>query len=69
MKTAYDTTSNTLSLKTVFLDFKEITKAGLAISVLFSSIAGYFLGFLAMISFSMVCLIMLAIGVMYGRCF
>ncbi|NRS87285.1 protoheme IX farnesyltransferase [Flavobacterium sp. 7E] len=38
------TTQNTFSLKTVFLDFKEITKAGLAISVLFSSIAGYFLG-------------------------
>jgi protoheme IX farnesyltransferase len=27
------------------LDFKEITKAGLAISVLFSSIAGYFFRF------------------------
>ncbi|UPZ17389.1 heme o synthase [Flavobacterium humidisoli] len=35
---------NTLSLKSIFLDFKEITKAGLAISVLFSSIAGYLLG-------------------------
>jgi protoheme IX farnesyltransferase len=60
MKTAYYVKYT--FLKTVFLDFKEITKAGLAISVLFSSIAGYFLG-LAMISFSMVCLIMLAIGV------
>ena len=37
-------TQNTLSLKSIFLDFKEITKAGLAISVLFSSIAGYLLG-------------------------
>jgi protoheme IX farnesyltransferase len=42
MKTALNSTSNTFSLKRVFLDFKEITKAGLAISVLFSSIAGYF---------------------------
>jgi hypothetical protein len=39
MKTALNSTSNTFSLKE-FLDFKEITKAGLAISVLFSSIAG-----------------------------
>lgn len=37
-------TKNTISLKSIFLDFKEITKAGLAISVLFSSIAGYLLG-------------------------
>ncbi|HEX8016350.1 MAG TPA: heme o synthase [Flavobacterium sp.] len=37
-------TKNTISLKSLFLDFKEITKAGLAISVLFSSIAGYLLG-------------------------
>jgi protoheme IX farnesyltransferase len=62
MKTAYDTTSNTLSLKTVFLDFKEITKAGLAISVLFSSIAGYFLGFSDRYPFQWSVLIMLAIG-------
>jgi protoheme IX farnesyltransferase len=37
-------TKHTISLKSIFLDFKEITKAGLAISVLFSSIAGYLLG-------------------------
>lgn len=37
-------TKNKFSLKSIFLDFKEITKAGLAISVLFSSIAGYLLG-------------------------
>ncbi|MGO4772115.1 heme o synthase [Flavobacterium sp. W22_SRS_FK3] len=37
-------TKYTFSLKSIFLDFKEITKAGLAISVLFSSIAGYLLG-------------------------
>ena len=28
----------------IFADFKEITKARLAVSVVFSSIAGYFLG-------------------------
>lgn len=62
MKTALNTTSNIFSLKTVFLDFKEITKAGLAISVLFSSIAGYFLGFNDEHPFQWSVLIMLAIG-------
>jgi protoheme IX farnesyltransferase len=38
-------TLHTISFRAIFLDFKEITKAGLAISVLFSSIAGYLLGF------------------------
>lgn len=43
MKTAVgQAKSNTFSL--VFSDFKEITKARLAISVVFSSVAGYFLG-------------------------
>ena len=42
--TVLNATKNTFSLKSIFLDFKEITKAGLAISVLFSSIAGYLLG-------------------------
>jgi protoheme IX farnesyltransferase len=41
MKTALNSSSNTFS-QLFFLDFKEITKAGLALSVLFSSIAGYF---------------------------
>jgi len=54
--------SNTVSLRTVFLDFKEITKAGLAISVLFSAIAGYFLGFDSEHPFQWSVLIMLAIG-------
>jgi protoheme IX farnesyltransferase len=62
MKTALNSTSNTFSLKRVFLDFKEITKAGLAISVLFSSIAGYFLGFNSEHPFQCSVLIMLAIG-------
>ncbi|WP_273565781.1 heme o synthase [Maribacter halichondriae] len=43
MKTAVGAAkSNSMSL--VLADFKEITKARLAISVVFSSIAGYFLG-------------------------
>jgi protoheme IX farnesyltransferase len=62
MKTALNSTSNTFSLKRVFLDFKEITKAGLAISVLFSSIAGYFLGFNSEHPFQWSVLIMLAVG-------
>jgi protoheme IX farnesyltransferase len=55
-------TSTTLSVKTIFQDFKEITKAGLAISVLFSSIAGYLLGFDGEFPFSWSTLIMLSIG-------
>ncbi|SNR17526.1 Protoheme IX farnesyltransferase [Tenacibaculum jejuense] len=31
-------------LKTVFLDFKQLTKVGLSVSVVFTSIAGYLLG-------------------------
>ncbi|HLF53318.1 heme o synthase [Flavobacterium sp.] len=55
-------TTNSFSLKTVFTDFKEITKAGLAISVLFSSIAGYLLGFNDEHPFEWSVLIILAIG-------
>ncbi len=43
MKTAVGT-AKTNSFAAVFSDFKEITKARLAVSVVFSSIAGYFLG-------------------------
>lgn len=57
-----NSTTNTLSLKAIFRDFKEITKAGLAISVLFSSIAGYLLGFDESHPFSWTTLIMLIIG-------
>ncbi|MBZ4036823.1 heme o synthase [Flavobacterium sp. 17A] len=53
---------NTLSLKSIFLDFKEITKAGLAISVLFSSIAGYLLGVDSEHPFSWGVLAVLAVG-------
>ncbi|WP_176699285.1 heme o synthase [Flavobacterium crassostreae] len=57
-----NTTQNTFSFKSVFLDFKEITKAGLAISVLFSSIAGYFLGVNDENPFQWSVLILLTIG-------
>ncbi|MEO8253181.1 MAG: heme o synthase [Flavobacterium sp.] len=57
-----NTTTNTFSLKAVFTDFKEITKAGLAISVLFSSIAGYLLGFNPGQPFQWSVLLMLCIG-------
>lgn len=57
-----NTTTNTFSLKTVFTDFKEITKAGLAVSVLFSSIAGYLLGFNDENPFQWSVLVMLIIG-------
>jgi protoheme IX farnesyltransferase len=62
MKAGLNSASNTFYLKRVFLDFKEITKAGLAISVLFSSVAGYFLGFSKDNPFQWSVLIMLAVG-------
>ena len=55
-------TTSTFSLKAIFTDFKEITKAGLAISVLFSSIAGYLLGFNDSCPFQWSVLLMLCIG-------
>ncbi|MEI7508354.1 MAG: heme o synthase [Flavobacterium sp.] len=52
-----------LSLTNIYQDFKQITKAGLAISVVFSSIAGYLLGFDSdKYPFSWSILLMLAIG-------
>lgn len=59
---ALNATQNTLSLKSIFTDFKEITKAGLAVSVVFSSLAGYLLGVLDFNSSSWIVLIMLAVG-------
>nr|WP_315250013.1 heme o synthase [uncultured Flavobacterium sp.] len=56
------TTSNPISFKSVYIDFKAITKAGLAISVVFSSIAGYVLGFSDTHSFSWLVLLKLAVG-------
>lgn len=61
-KTALNATAKTFSFKSIFTDFKEITKAGLAISVLFSSIAGYLLGFDSEHPFQWSVLLMLAVG-------
>jgi len=60
--TALNTTTNSISLKSIYFDFKAITKAGLAISVVFSSIAGYVLGFDSTHTFSFLVLLKLAIG-------
>ncbi|WP_394801557.1 UbiA family prenyltransferase, partial [Tenacibaculum piscium] len=38
------TDHTTASLKSVFNDFKQLTKVGLSISVVFTSITGYLLG-------------------------
>ena len=56
------TSNNSLSLKSIYKDFKEITKAGLAVSVVFSSVAGYLLGFDLDHPFSWVTLMYLAVG-------
>lgn len=55
-------TSNTISIKSIFIDFKAITKAGLAISVVFSSIAGFLLGVADFQSMHWITLLKLAVG-------
>lgn len=62
MNPALETSSKSLSFRRAFVDFKEITKAGLAVSVLFSSIAGYLLGFDENHPFSWGVLLMLMVG-------
>jgi len=56
------TNIKSFSTPSAFKDFKEITKAGLAISVVFSSIAGYLLGFDKNYPFDWGTFLMLAIG-------
>lgn len=58
MKPLETTTNNTSFL----IDFKEITKAGLAISVVFSSLVGYLLGYSDEHPFNLFTLFLLAIG-------
>lgn len=62
MTTALNAIVKPFSLKTIAFDFKEITKAGLAISVVFSSLAGYLLGVESFQSISWLTLLMLAVG-------
>ena len=57
-----NTTAPTFSFRQIAIDFKEITKAGLAVSVVFSSIAGYLLGVLNFQDLKLTTLAMLAIG-------
>jgi len=44
MKTALNTVKKTYAFASIIEDFKQLTKVGLAISVVFSSLAGYLLG-------------------------
>ena len=54
--------TSTITLKSVYLDFREITKARLAISVVFSSIAGFMLGINDFQAVNWLVLLKLAIG-------
>jgi protoheme IX farnesyltransferase len=55
-------TANSITIKSIYIDFKAITKAGLAISVVFSSIAGFLLGVPSILSLDWMILLKLAIG-------
>jgi protoheme IX farnesyltransferase len=55
-------TLSTFSLKSIYVDFKAITKAGLAVSVVFSSVAGFILGEADFTTFNWIILFKLAIG-------
>ena len=57
-----DKTINIISVKSVYTDFLEITKARLAISVVFSSIAGFMLGVVDFHSLDWMILLKLTIG-------
>ncbi len=61
-KCILNTQTSTFSIQSTVADFKAITKAGLAISVLFSSIAGYLLGFDDANPFSWMVLLKLSVG-------
>lgn len=60
MKTLLNTQS--LSVATYFDDFKEITKARLSVSVVFSSVAGFFLGIESWAMVNWWTVLMLALG-------
>ena len=55
-------TQSTFSLKSIYTDFREITKARLAISVVFSSVAGFMLGIYDFHSLDWMVLLKLAVG-------
>lgn len=62
MKIILNASENDVSFRSLFADFAAITKARLAISVVFSSVAGYLLGFSEVNPFSWATLILLTIG-------
>ncbi len=62
MKITLDASENQVSLKTLFADFTTITKARLAVSVVFSSVAGYLLGVSDVYVFSWATLVLLTVG-------
>jgi protoheme IX farnesyltransferase len=62
MKIILNASENDVSFRSLFADFAAITKARLAISVVFSSVAGYLLGFSEINPFSWATLILLTIG-------
>lgn len=62
MKIILNAQENQVSVKSLFTDFVAITKARLAISVVFSSVAGYLLGFSEYYPFSWATLVLLTIG-------
>ena len=55
-------TQHTISIKSIYVDFREITKARLAISVVFSSVAGFMLGIYDLHALDWMVLIKLAVG-------
>ena len=61
-KSALNATTNNLSFKSIYTDFLEITKARLAVSVVFSSIAGFMLGISNIHSLDWMVLLKLTIG-------
>jgi protoheme IX farnesyltransferase len=62
MKVTLNATGNQVSIKSLLADFTAITKARLALSVVFSSVAGYLLGFSEEYPFSWLTLLLLTIG-------
>lgn len=62
MKATLNASDTTFSVQSVFADFKALTKTGLALSVVFSSLAGYLLGVSDEHPFSWITLMLLAIG-------
>lgn len=62
MKITLNATETPISLKTLYADFAAITKARLAVSVVFSSVAGYLLGFSDEHPFSWATFILLTVG-------